>query len=114
MQTIHLTFPQRVTLWNTVGNYQAPNVQAANVFHRVLEKIRPTDRERTDLRFMVNPQGYSWETKPGYGDRSIDFEGDECDAVAQVIAMSPVRVFDYEWIRPLMETLKPKQESVAA
>jgi hypothetical protein len=115
MQTITLTFPQRLILWNMVGNHNATSLKDASVYLRILDKVRLTDQEQVETGFTIVGQQYSWRQMPnGYGTMDINLEVDEAKALSTAIeTATPVRVADAAWLAELVTALAhPKLELV--
>jgi hypothetical protein len=113
MQSIFLTYYQRVILWNMVGAHQAQNIKEADVYLRVLGKIRLTDRETTESKFIAVQGAFSWNLpSAGYGDKDIELEDSEAAAlITAVESFSPVRVNDAEWMQRVVTLLKPDEQA---
>jgi hypothetical protein len=108
MQSLNLSFYQRVLLWNMVGNHAAPNLKEASVGLRIIEKIRLSDQEQIDTEFTTNGQQYGWKpVSPTYGDITVELETDEAKSLAAVIEapQQPVLVRDAEWLEKMVKEL---------
>jgi hypothetical protein len=115
MQSITVTFPQRIILWNMVGNHNATSLKDASIYLRILDKVRLTDQEQVETGFTIVGQQYSWQQMPnGYGTRDVNLEVDETAALAAAIeTATPVRVADAAWLVNLVFQLRhPKLELV--
>ena len=86
MTHIHLTYYERVSVWNLIGNHQVPRLREAAVLLRVLDKVRPTDEEIRETKFSAKGDGnVTWTaTSPQYGERDIALEAEEAQALTQV------------------------------
>lgn len=109
MTDVVLTFYERISLWNMIGNYQAPRLADVAVLLRVLDKVRPADFEMREAEFAVADGQMSWRLpNPDYGQRAVDLEDEEAAALRKVFeSLQGVRVSDGEWICRLMERLQP-------
>lgn len=109
MTDIVLTFYERVSMWNMIGNYQAPRLADVAVLLRVLDKVRPVDFEVQATDLTTSDGQMSWKLpEPDYGTRAVELEAEEAAAVAKVFeSLQGVRVADGAWICRLMERLKP-------
>jgi hypothetical protein len=107
MKSLTLNFYERISIWNQIGNYQAPRLKDVAVLLRVIEKIRPTDREAEETQLVAHESQMSWKMpEPGYGERAISLEAEEAAALLAVFhALENVRVSDGAWICALMERL---------
>jgi hypothetical protein len=111
MQTIHLTFYQRVMLCSHIGSLEVERLREAAVYLRILEKIRLTDQEITETQFMAEtqfrelPPRYSWRLpESDYGSRTVELEDEEVLALAGTIEqIKGVRVSDAEWMLRMVE-----------
>jgi hypothetical protein len=112
MKQIHLTFPQRIAIWNIVGSFEAPRVGEAATYLRVFDKVRPTDVELRDSQFVREGNSLQWSQ--GFnGDRDIDLEDEEAAALVKALeAIGPVRIVDAAWILPLVKSLTPVETEV--
>ena len=54
MESLNVTYYQRIILWGQVGNYEAPNLNETAVFLRLIEKLRLTDQETLDTEFVAS------------------------------------------------------------
>ena len=108
MTDIRLSFYERISIWNLIGNYQAPRLKDVAVLLRVMEKVRPTDKEMEEAQLVQKDSQMSWQIpRPGYGDRMVALEAEEAAALAQVFdSIENVRVSDGAWICRLMESLQ--------
>jgi hypothetical protein len=111
MQTVFLTFYQRVILWNSVGNYQAPNLMATEVFLRLINKIRLSDDEARESQFTQAAPGMAWRLpSQNYGDKVVELEDSEAEALVASMKSSPCRVMDAEWMNKIKDELTPDKD----
>lgn len=108
MARIHLNFYQRVMLWQLIGAYQAPNMRATLAFLELLKQIRPTDEELREVQFIVEGVQYRWALPHlNYGELDLKLGSEESAALLQALEAQPaVKVFDAEWMFPLLDQLK--------
>lgn len=113
MISLDLTWYQRISLWMRIGAVQAPNMQIAYVLHNVIEKIRPSDREREESRLTATQGGYTWllpDLNLEYGGLTVEIESEEAEQLALVLENPPqgmtVLVADMVWIVPMIRRLK--------
>lgn len=111
MRHVHLTFYERISVWNLIGNHQVPRLKEAAILLRIIEKVRPTDVELTEAQFMASGNQMSWQIPAaGYGDRTVAFEAEEAAALIQVLeAIQDVRVADAAWMCRLIHSLAAKE-----
>jgi hypothetical protein len=114
MARLHLNFYQRVTLWNLIGGYQAPNMRATLAFLELLKKIRPSDEELRDAQFRLEGAQYHWQQPYiSFGEIDLQLGNEEAEALAQALeAQQAVKVADALWMFPILDELK--QEKVVA
>jgi len=112
MQTVLLTFYKRVILWNSLGNHQAQNLKQADMYLRIMAKVRLTDEETRESKFLVGQQGISWLLPSlNYGDKRVELEDTEAEGLASACDnFSPVKVLDGEWLLELKTQLTTKVE----
>ena len=114
MVRIHLNFYQRVTLWNLIGAFQAPNMRSTLAFLGLLKQIRPTDEELRDAQFTLEGVQYRWRLPDAnYGERDLELGSDEAEALVQALeGQQAVKVGDAEWMFPLLDELKAEKVEV--
>lgn len=108
MQSIHLNFYQRNSLWNVVGNHNALNLKEAAVFLRIIDKLRPTDKEMLDTGYLAEGPQIMWKLPTReYGNREVELENEEAAALRSAIeTVSNFPVKDAQWMLDLVERLK--------
>lgn len=114
MTHVHLTFYERLSIANIVGQHQVPRLREAAILLRVFEKVRITDAEMQETSFKaVNSDQVSWKVpSPQYGERDIALEAEEAAALAQVLdAIENIRVSDAAWICRLADSLTVKEQA---
>jgi len=115
MQTVFLTFYKRITLWNMVGNHSVSGLKQAEVYLRLIGKLRPTDEETESVNLQNNGMGVSWQLPvPTFGDKDIELERSEADALIAAIEVAQFRVVDAAWLQEIADQLKkkpPKKET---
>lgn len=110
MLNLKLEFYQRVYLWNTIGNHNAPSLKEASVFLRIIEKVRLSDQEQRDTGFGIVEGRYGWNPpSPDYGLKAVELEDEEAKALATALEASPLRVNDALWLDPLVKELQREQ-----
>lgn len=109
MTDVVLTFYERVSLWNMIGNYQAPRLADVAVLLRVLDKVRPVDFEVSATDLTITDGQMSWRLpEPDYGERAVELEAEEAAMLIKVFeGLQGIRVSDGAWICRLMEQLRP-------
>lgn len=109
MQSIFVTYYQRVMLWNNLGAITVEKLRDAAVYLRMIEKLRLTDQEITETQFVVDGPRFSWRLPfPEYGSCMVEFEDEEVKALADAIEkMQGIRVSDAEWMLKLVEGRAP-------
>ena len=114
MQSVELTFYERIILWNMVGSQSAGNLKEAVILYGVLQRIRPTDTEMLDTEYVANQSGSSWKLPSrGYGDITLELDGEQAPLLARMLEMpQPVRVNDAPWLQWLVERLKSKADAL--
>ena len=107
MQNTTLSFYQRVVLQNLCGNYQVSNLTEASVYLRLIEKIRLSDEEITKTEFVIENGNVSWSLpRPTYGEKSINLENTEAEALAKAInKIENIKVNDAVWLVKIVESL---------
>jgi hypothetical protein len=100
MQQLFVTYYQRVMLWNMIGSHTVPTLDAAATFLRLLEKIRLSDQEVTESQMVMEAGNFTWkQPSQGYGDRLLDLENQEAEALAALIReVKGVRIQDALWL----------------
>jgi|SRR5215472_14248523 len=111
MQSLFLTYYQRLILWNMVGTHTAPNLKETAVFLDIIKKIRLTDQEAKESQYVNDGQRFLWRLpSEGYGDRIFELESAEAEALAKAIeAATPIRVIDAEWLAAVVGQLRAEQ-----
>jgi hypothetical protein len=112
MQSLFLTYYQRILLWNIVGNHVAPNLSETDVYLRLVGKLRLSDEEVIASGYATNGQQMSWKLPvAGYGDKSIELENTEAVALATAIEENKLgtRISDAEWMKPIVQKFKPAE-----
>ena len=117
MVNIKLAWYPRIMIWLRIGTVQAPNMQIASTLYRVMEKIRPSEKERDETQLTADGQGYRWLLPHlDYGTRTVELESEEAEQLAGVLENPPqgsaLLVADMEWLLPLIARLKAKEELV--
>jgi len=107
MQSIPLTYYQRLILWNICGSHAAPSLREAAIFLRLIDKLRLSDTESRESQFSTDNNRFAWKLpKAGYGDKVFELEDSDCVALASAIdASTPVRVVDADWLEKLVTRL---------
>jgi hypothetical protein len=96
-----------------IGGHNAQNLKEADIYLRILGKVRLSDEETTESQFMISGQGsFSWKLPSnGYGDKTVELENAEAAALTTAIeSCSPVRINDAEWLGKVVSHLKPEAE----
>jgi hypothetical protein len=111
MKQVQLNFYQRITLWNLIGNYNAPRMGDAFVMLRIHDKIRPTEEEAMATQLATANDQMRWQLpSAGYGNVVVALEEEEASRLAQALeAQQGVRVADAAWMFPLLDQLKPEK-----
>jgi hypothetical protein len=106
MQALHLTYYQRVILWNHLGSIQVEKLREASIYLRLIEKLRLTDQEITETQFVMEGPRFSWRLpEADYGSRTVEFEDEEMQALAGALEkVQGVRVNDAQWMLKLVES----------
>jgi hypothetical protein len=114
MQTIFLTYYQRVILTNMIGAHSVNGLREAAVLLRVIERIRLTDKETIESGFEAAGAQIAWKLpEPGYGDKVVELENEEAKAlIGAVQEVKGIRVVDAQWLVKVVAELEP--EPVAA
>jgi hypothetical protein len=115
MQSIPVTFYERVLLWNLTGNHQVQSLRDASVYLRLIEKLRPSDEEMREAQFVQEGQGFRWSVpERGYGDRTVELEDTEAAALRTAIeGAQNIRVNDAAWMQRIADQcgVKAMQEA---
>ena len=109
MQSLLVTYYQRVMLWNMVGAFQVSSLSAASVYLRLIEKLRLTDQEVTETQFVMDGPRFSWKLpKDNFGDKTIELENSEGDALIKMLedGPAPIRISDVSWMKKIVATLQ--------
>lgn len=109
MKTVFVSWYERIALWARIGTVQAPSLKEADVYLRIIEKLRPTDTERRETNLKAVGSGYEWKPDLGsYGDKVIELEDEEAEALITGLENHPSPVFISEaaWIRRITNDLK--------
>lgn len=109
MMSINFNWYERIVLWMRIGAMPVPNINAANVFLRILDKLRPSEQEQQDTKLSIEGLNYRWVLPHHqYGDKQIEFENEEAKALADGLDNHPmeVRVSDAAWMLRLLAQLR--------
>jgi nucleoid-associated protein YgaU len=116
MQTLELSYYQRIILWTNIGAHQVRELKEAHVFLRLIDKFRLTDEEMLRSQFIQDQGRMTWRLpEQGYGDRCFDLEQDEAKALVNAIEAPSqgLRVTDAEWMVKVVEVLNAGQPQMA-
>jgi hypothetical protein len=115
MQSVFLSYYQRVILTNMVGAHSVNGLREAAVLLRVLERIRLTDKETIESGFEAFGAQIAWKLpEPGYGDKVVDLENEEAKALIGAIRdVKGIRVADAQWLMKVIEELEPELKEEA-
>jgi|SRR5262245_8475852 len=112
MVQITLGWYQRINLWLRVGGIQAPNMQAASILYRILEKIRPSDKEQMETEMRTQGDMCQWKLPTeNYGTCNVELENAEAEAFIDAIEKlpQPVQVRDVGWLLDVIKQLKSQE-----
>jgi hypothetical protein len=108
MQSITLTFYERVHCWIRAGNHQVRNLKEASVWIRLIDRIRPTDDEMRETEFLQDGPQCHWSppSSAEYGRRTFELEEVEANELrATLDAAEGIAVKDAAWMTRLRDQL---------
>lgn len=109
MVSLIVNFHQRMNLWMRLGTVKVPSLREAATYIRILEKIRPKEKEMNDVDYKTTDVGITYRLpNSNYGILSIELENEEASALEAGLMNhpEPFRIDEADWMLKLIDSLK--------